>query len=470
MISFSIRKKLILIIMSSCTLAMILSAVVFMTNDITTFKTQMALELETLAKIVGDNSTAAIVFNDKDSAKEVLSSLKFKPHIMTASTLVNGMPLVTYQRGRNIKPPLSPLKSERHLFIKDRFQLLYSIMFKGKKIGDVYLEADLDEIYSRFIHYMGTIFLITLCVGVLIFLVARQLQRSISDPILELAQTTEMISRSEDYSVKIQKHDNDEIGQLFDEFNQMMRKIQSRDARLRAMYEAQKEFTSTVSHELRTPLASIKMAVDLIIQGMVGTINNEQKDVLGRAKQEVDRLKRLIDDILDLTKIESGKMKMTFQAQDMHTVIINVLQSHENLAQARGLYIKTDFDISASNAYFDHDRVVQVLDNLISNALKFTKQGGITVKTRRFLEENHLRVSIMDTGKGIADDDLPKLFKKFQQIESPEENEEGGTGLGLAICKEIIEHNGGKIWAESKPGVGSVFQFTLPLQERRELA
>jgi signal transduction histidine kinase len=235
------------------------------------------------------------------------------------------------------------------------------------------------------------------------------------------------------------------------------------------MYEMQKDFTSTVSHELRTPLASIKMAIDLISQGTVGEINSEQKDILDRAKQETDRLKRLIDDILDLTKIEAGKLQMNFMVHDIHQVIGQVVNAQKDIAQNRGLYLKTQFDPPVPQLLFDSDRIIQVLDNLISNAIKFTKEGGITVKTQDKSPENYVLVSVIDTGKGIAEDDLPKLFQKFQQIESVQENEEGGTGLGLAICREIITRHGGKIWVESKLGQGSSFNFLLPLQERRVL-
>lgn len=243
--------------------------------------------------------------------------------------------------------------------------------------------------------------------------------------------------------------------------------LEEANKKLKAMYESQKEFTSTVSHELRTPLASVKMAIDLISQETVGTINSEQKDILGRAKQETDRLKRLIDDILDLTKIEAGKLQMNFMMNDIHQVITQVADAQKNVAQNRGLYIKTIFDPNVPQVPFDRDRIVQILNNLLSNAIKFTKKGGITVKTEDRPLEKYILVSVIDTGKGIAQDDLPKLFKKFQQIESPQDNEEGGTGLGLAICKEILARHGGKIWAESKLGEGSTFNFMLPIQERR---
>ena len=237
--------------------------------------------------------------------------------------------------------------------------------------------------------------------------------------------------------------------------------------RLKAMYEIQKEFTSTVSHELRTPLASIKTAIDLVVKKMVGEINQEQEEVLGRAKNNVDRLKRLIDDILDLTKIESGKLQMNFMMNDIHRVITEVVEAQKDVAQNRGLYLKTELDAKVPKIPFDSDRIIQVLNNLLGNAVKFTKQGGITVKTQDKSQENHVVVSVIDTGKGISEKDISKLFQKFQQLESAEENEEGGTGLGLAICKEIVTRHGGKIWVESKPGEGTAFNFILPIQERR---
>ena len=210
-----------------------------------------------------------------------------------------------------------------------------------------------------------------------------------------------------------------------------------------------------------------RQAIDLVVKKMVGDINSEQEEVLGRAKSNVDRLKRLIDDILDLTKMESGKLHMNFMMNDLHQLIQSVAESQKDVAQSRGLSIKLELDNDVPKIPFDSDRLIQVLNNLLNNGIKFTKEGGITIRTHNKSQENNVVVSIQDTGKGIAEEDLPKLFQKFQQIESGHENEEGGTGLGLAICKEIIARHGGKIWAESKPGEGTTFNFILPIQERR---
>ena len=236
--------------------------------------------------------------------------------------------------------------------------------------------------------------------------------------------------------------------------------------KLKSIYEIQREFTSTVSHELRTPLASIKMAIDLVVKKTLGEINTEQAEVLGRAKKNVDRLKRLIDDILDLTKMEAGKLQMNFMVNDIHSAILEVVEAQKEVAKRRGLEIKTSLDRSIPNISFDSDRIIQILNNLVGNALKFTKQGSVTLKTKNNFEDAYVLISIVDTGKGISEEDLPKLFRKFQQIESAESNEEGGTGLGLAISKEIITRHGGRIWVESKVDKGTTFHFILPLQEQ----
>lgn len=242
----------------------------------------------------------------------------------------------------------------------------------------------------------------------------------------------------------------------------LTRRAQEANEQLKRMYEARVEFTSIVSHELRTPLASIKVAIDLVFKKMLGPINEEQEEVLDRAKKNVDRLKRLIDDILDLTKMESGKLNMNFTKGDILQVIREVVEIQKDFAKTRGLYVRTNFD-QVPPIVFDSDRIVQVLNNFISNAIKFTKQGGITIKVTNKSKEGHVLISIIDTGKGISEENVNKLFQKFYQVESAHENEEGGTGLGLAICKEIILLHHGDIWVESVLEKGSTFNFTLPI-------
>jgi len=238
--------------------------------------------------------------------------------------------------------------------------------------------------------------------------------------------------------------------------------------KLKVMYELQKEFTSTVSHELRTPLSSIKTAIDLVAKKMVGDITPQQAEVLERAQKNVNRLKRLIDDILDLTKMESGKLQMNFGSHNINHIIQEVVEAQKDVAGTKGLYLKLELEEPLPLVPCDADRLIQVLNNLLNNAIKFTKTGGITIASVNKTGSNNITVSVKDTGRGISPEGILKIFEKFQQIESAEHNEEGGTGLGLAICRQIIERHGGKIWVESVEGAGSTFSFILPIHERRE--
>ena len=259
----------------------------------------------------------------------------------------------------------------------------------------------------------------------------------------------------------------EENKELFEESKRRRDELEITNKKLIDMYKLQREFTSIVSHELRTPLAAIKTAVDLVSKRLVGEINKEQGEILGRAQKSVEQLQRLVSDILDLGKFESGKMQMDFKVQDLNGVIEEVVYAQQDVALSRGLYLKAELAASIPNIPFHRGRIIQGLNNLVSNGMKFTKQGGLTVTTRDNSAHNHIIVSVADTGKGIAEDDFQKLFQKFQQIESPEKNEQGGTGLGLAICKEIVLRHGGKITVESTLGKGTTFSFVLPIQERR---
>jgi signal transduction histidine kinase len=250
-----------------------------------------------------------------------------------------------------------------------------------------------------------------------------------------------------------------------------LRKTEEVDAlnkKLQAMYEAQKAFTSTVSHELRTPLASIKMAIDMVIGGTAGALNDQQTRFLGKAKDNVDRLNRLINDILDLTKLESGRMPLKLEKANIHDVIQETVEIQGGVAGGKGLYLKAELAGDVPPFPFDKDRMIQVLSNLVSNALKFTDKGGITVATSFLADKGQVRISVRDTGPGIRQEDIPKLFQKFQQLGDAGERKTGGTGLGLAISAEIVHRHGGEIWVESTYGAGSSFNITLNVQGKME--
>ncbi|MCD4780058.1 MAG: hybrid sensor histidine kinase/response regulator [Candidatus Omnitrophica bacterium] len=239
------------------------------------------------------------------------------------------------------------------------------------------------------------------------------------------------------------------------------------NTKLKNMYESQRAFTSTVSHELRAPLAAIKTAVDIIISGSAGELTDNQNKFLNKAKINVDRLNCLINDILDLSKLESGKMELNIFPGDLNMLINDVLEIQGPLAEKRKLFIKTELQEDVPFIPFDTDKMNQVINNLVNNAIKFTDQGGVTVRTVLHSDENNVEIIVQDTGRGIEKENMDKLFNKFQQLSDPSQVEVGASGLGLAICKEIIFQHGGKIWAESEPGKYTAFKFLLPLIDRR---
>lgn len=256
--------------------------------------------------------------------------------------------------------------------------------------------------------------------------------------------------------------------QLFEMTKRKNEELEVANRKLNGLYETQKEFTSTVSHELRTPLASIKTAIDIVVSGTPGPLNPDQKNFLDKARNNVDRLTRLINDILDLSKLEAGKTQLNFEIRDINAITLEIADIQQAVAQKKGLFMRTELAEDIAPVPLDVDKMHQVLSNLISNAIKFTEQGGVTLKTRNNKEANHVEVCVEDTGGGISQEDIPKLFKKFQQLGDPAMRKTGGTGLGLAICHEIIKQHGGKIWITSEEGKGSCFHFILPIQERRQ--
>lgn len=222
--------------------------------------------------------------------------------------------------------------------------------------------------------------------------------------------------------------------------------------------EMKDNFTNMVSHELRTPLATIKESISLVSEGDMGPVTKEQNDIFSIIKRNVDRLARLINQVLDLQKIEAGAMRFDHKEYDINKVVDDACRAMLSLAGKKGLRLICKPGPGTLTVKFDKDRIGEVLINLIDNAIKNTEDGTITVATA--LDGNYVDVSVKDTGRGIRREDMTKLFQRFWQSE----RKAGGTGLGLSICKEIVESHRGTIWAESEFGKGATFHFTIPLE------
>lgn len=231
--------------------------------------------------------------------------------------------------------------------------------------------------------------------------------------------------------------------------------------KLREETEVKSRFISSVSHELRTPLSAMKEGLAIVLNGEAGEINDKQHKFLDITKRNIDRLGRLIDDVLDFQKIEAGKMEFDMQENDINEVVREIQKTMSPLVNEKGLTISAVLDESLPLASFDADKIIQVLTNLVDNAIKFTKKGDIIIATSK--SNSSVHISVQDTGHGIKKEDLPRLFYEFEQLSDVNNRKTGGTGLGLAISRQIIKEHNGRIWAESEFGKGTTINFMLPI-------
>ncbi len=247
----------------------------------------------------------------------------------------------------------------------------------------------------------------------------------------------------------------------------LYRELEQKTKALEKLDQLKSDFISAVSHELRTPLSIVKEGISLVLEGIPGDINEKQKKLLTVAKGNIDRLARIINELLDISKIEAGKTELKKGSVNLKSLIKQVVLSFEPKAEAKGIELKTNFPEKEMNVYADADKIIQVFTNLLANALKFTEKGYIEISAAE--KKNEVECTITDTGIGMSKSDLPKVFDKFQQFGRATGGGEKGTGLGLSIARGIIELHNGNIWVESKLGKGTKFTFTLPMYTTESL-
>ncbi|GAF99505.1 unnamed protein product, partial [marine sediment metagenome] len=276
------------------------------------------------------------------------------------------------------------------------------------------------------------------------FLVGSFISRLITKPIHDLHVGTEIIGKG-NLDHKVGTPAQDEIGQLSRAFDKMTEDLKGTTTSIDALnkevaerkkaekktseaMELKSQFVSLVSHELRTPLTAIKEGIGIVSDGTTGKVNKDQKEFLEIAKRNVDRLARLINDILDFQKLQSGRMKFDIKENNINEVIEEVGKTMRSLAEEKGLKLSVKLDDKLPKIRFDKDEIIQVLTNLVNNAIKFTEKGGIAMMANQ--KEDLIRVSVQDTGCGIKKDDMPKLFRSFEQLQKDKQKKVVGTGLG----------------------------------------
>jgi signal transduction histidine kinase len=247
----------------------------------------------------------------------------------------------------------------------------------------------------------------------------------------------------------------------------LFRELEEKSRELGIASQHKSEFLANMSHELRTPLNAVLGYTELVLDGIYGEVPEKIRDVMTRIDKSGRHLLGLINDVLDLSKIEAGQLTLSLADYSIKELVQTVFIAVESLAAEKKLALKVDVGADLPRGRGDERRLSQVLLNLVGNALKFTEAGEVRVAAG--LRDGEFVVSVADTGSGISPADQERIFEEFQQVDSSLTRKKGGTGLGLAIARRIVELHGGRLWVESAPGKGSTFSFAVPVQVERQV-
>ncbi|OGX18791.1 MAG: hypothetical protein A3K83_02515 [Omnitrophica WOR_2 bacterium RBG_13_44_8b] len=323
--------------------------------------------------------------------------------------------------------------------------------------------------------------LLGISLGLLVLVVAMALiiAYSMSRPIKELTKISKIISAG-DLAPRAVILSDDEIGELATSFNQMTNnlvtsmtsleekkiELEKKNKELLELDNLKSDFLNAVSHDLRTPLTTIRDVISQTQEGLLGETTPEQKKFLSICLEDVDRLRRMIDNLLDVARLGAGKFKISRNGADIVQIARSAMQLFYAQSKTKNLELREKMPDEKAIAYVDRDSIIRVFTNLIGNAFKFTESGIIEVSVKDGVE--FVECSVSDSGKGISEEDLSKVFAKFQQFGSNYSRQDKGTGLGLSICKGIIDLHKGKIWLESTLNKGTKFTFNLPKSPAEE--
>lgn len=327
------------------------------------------------------------------------------------------------------------------------------------KLKYLRLSVPLEDFQAQINHIRFIIVIIGLGTLFIIVLVSIAISRFITKPMVQIAHEVEHI-RAGDLNAHLSISSNDEIGLVAKAINELVDKVKEDIVQLKKLERVRSQFLGNVSHELRTPIFAVQGYLETLLDGAVDdpTVN---RSFIEKAQSNLNRLNSLLEDLINISQIESGEMKMSFRFFRINEFLESVIKDFETIAKTRQVTLKLSLKTTMEDeAFGDRDRLRQAMNNIISNAINYNRiDGEVILSTEK--KEQGIQISVEDTGVGIPPEHLPRIFERFYRVDSDRSRALGGTGLGLAIVKHIIEAHGSHVTVESKVGEGSTFYFLL---------